>query len=130
MPKDDRLPQKERVLGLIISNKARVYRFELFKDHTSLINDKFGSKNIVIAGNRNKNFMVAFEKDIGGIERSFNAIDEGENIMMDDKGNKYNLFGVVTEGADKGEQLTSITSFMGYWFSFSAFYFETIIYKD
>ena len=125
---DDRLPQKERVLGLIISNKARVFRFKLFKDHTSLINDKFGNKNIVVVGNRNKNFMVAFEKDLGGIERSFNAIDEGENIMMDDKGNKYNLFGVVTEGADKGGQLTRITSFMGYWFSFSAFYFETIIY--
>ena len=50
--------------------------------------------------------------------------------MQDDKGNKYNLFGTITEGVDKGEQLISTTtSFIGYWFSFGAFYTNAEIYE-
>ena len=48
--------------------------------------------------------------------------------MQDDKGNKYNLFGTITQGVDKGDQLASTASFMGYWFSFGAFYSNAEIY--
>ncbi|MCK5104513.1 MAG: hypothetical protein KAR17_16930, partial [Cyclobacteriaceae bacterium] len=81
-----------------------------------------------VIGSRNKNFIAAFKKNLNGEERIFTAIDEGENIMQDDKGNKYNLFGTITQGVDKGDQLASTASFMGYWFSFGAFYANAEIY--
>ncbi|MCK5279584.1 MAG: DUF3179 domain-containing protein, partial [Cyclobacteriaceae bacterium] len=121
-PKDDRLAGKERVLGLILNGKAKVYRFSLFEKQTKLIHFQFEGKNLIVIGSRNKNFIVAFENNLNGEERTFTAIDEGENIMQDDKGNKYNLFGMITDGVDKGNKLASTTSFMGYWFSFGAFY--------
>ncbi|MCK5366899.1 MAG: DUF3179 domain-containing protein, partial [Cyclobacteriaceae bacterium] len=121
-PKDDRLAGKERVLGLILNGKVKVYRFSLFEKQTKLIHFQFEGKNLIVIGSRNKNFIVAFENNLNGEERTFTAIDEGENIMQDDKGNKYNLFGMITDGVDKGNKLASTTSFMGYWFSFGAFY--------
>ncbi|MCK5103382.1 MAG: DUF3179 domain-containing protein, partial [Cyclobacteriaceae bacterium] len=94
-PKDERLPGKERVLGLILNGKAKVYRFESFEGQTRIINDQFEGLNFIVIGNKTKNFIAAFEKNIKGEVRTFTTIDEGENIMQDDKGNKYNLFGTI-----------------------------------
>lgn len=127
-PNDDRLPGKERVMGLIHNGKAKVYRFNLFKKETKIIDVQFEGKNLIVIGNRNKSFIVAFENNLNGEERIFTAIDEGENIMQDNMGNKYNLFGTITEGVDKGNQLVNTTSFMGYWFSFGAFFANAAIY--
>ena len=127
-PNDDRLPAKERVLGLIQNKKAKIYTFKLFENGTKIINDQFEGNELIVIGSKDKNFIAAFEKNINGKERTFTAIDEGENIMQDADGNKYNLFGTITEGVDKGEQLVSTTSFMGYWFSFGAFYANAEIY--
>lgn len=128
-PNDDRIPKKERVLGLIQNKKAKIYTFNLFENGTKIINDQFEGLDLIVVGNKDKNFIAAFEKNSNGETRTFTVIDEGENIMQDDKGNKYNLFGTITEGVDKGEQLISTTtSFMGYWFSFGAFYANAEIY--
>ena len=121
-PTDERLPKKERVLGLVQNKKAKVYRFSQFKNGTKVIVDQFEDVDVIIVGNKAENFIVAFENEINGEIRPFTAIDEGHNVMQDNKGNKYNLFGLVTEGVDEGNQLKSTTSFMGYWFSFAAFY--------
>jgi len=128
-PIDERLPKKDRVLGLIQNKKAKIYTFNLFENGTILIVDQFEGLNLVVIGSKNKNFIAAFENVINGEMRTFTAIDERENIMQDDKGNKYNLFGLITEGVDEGEQLKSTTSFMGYWFSFGAFYADAEIYE-
>ncbi len=127
-PTDDRLPEKERVLGLVLNNKAKVYRLNSFKNGTRVIMDLFEDLNVVIVGNKDKNFIVAFENEINDEIRTFTAIDEGANVMQDDKGNKYNLFGIVTEGTDVGNQLKSTTSFMGFWFGFGAFYSNSQIF--
>lgn len=129
-PDDDRLPKKERVLGVIKNKKAKIYTFNLFENGTNIIVDQFEGNEIIVIGNKDKNFIVAFKKIINGTERTFAAIDDGENIMQDTEGNKYNLFGTITEGVDKGEQLDSTTSFLGYWFSFGAFYADALIYDN
>jgi hypothetical protein len=127
---DERLPKKERVLGLIQNKKAKIYTFKLFENGTNIINDQFEGNELIVIGNKDKNFIVAFKKNINGTERTFTAIDDGENIMQDAEGNKYNLFGTITEGVDKGKQLDSTTSFMGFWFSFGTFYANAIIYGN
>ena len=129
-PKDERLPEKERVLGIIINNKVKAYQFESFEGQTSIILDQFDGKNIVVVGNKDKNFIVAYENNFDNQSRTFTALNDGIHIMKDDKGNKYNLFGRITEGVDKDEQLASLTSFMGYWFSFGAFYSTIVIYDN
>ena len=45
-----------------------------------------------------------------------------EGIMTDQEGNVWDLFGNALSGPRKGQQLSYPDAFMGYWFSFAAFY--------
>ncbi len=125
---DSRIPGKERVLAVIENKKAKVFQFKNFDGGTSIITNQFEGLDFVVVGNKGKNFMAAFEKKIKDIDREFTTIADGENIMQDAQGNKYNLFGTITEGPDEGESLVCMTSFMGFWFSFDSFYPNTEIF--
>ncbi|MCK4746614.1 MAG: DUF3179 domain-containing protein, partial [Bacteroidales bacterium] len=49
-PTDDRLHEKERVLGVIINEKAKVYRFESFGTSMEVIQDDIDGISLTIAG--------------------------------------------------------------------------------
>lgn len=130
--KDDRLPGKERVHGIVFSGQVRVYPFSEFENKIALLNDNLGGKNLVIAGSEKANFIVSFLNDPGdGTTLSFSAIeDQYPLIMTDTEGNKWDIQGRAIEGPRRGAQLMAAPSFMGYWFSFAAFYPGLSIYGD
>jgi hypothetical protein len=41
--------------------------------------------------------------------------------MQDDEGTMYDVFGRAVDGPGKGENLSAVTQFMGYWFAWAAF---------
>ena len=123
-PMDDRLHPKERVLGVLVNNKARVYQFKKFDDApTVVIQDQFEGESYVVIGSKTHNFLVAYKSVLDGKELSFSVMsDDGTGIFSDDEGNKWNLFGEAIEGPRQGQRLEAITSFMGYFFAWGAFY--------
>lgn len=129
---DNRLPNKERVLGIVQSDGARVYAFSNFADTVAVINEELNGKNIVIVGNREDNFMVSFINDPGdGSALSFRAVqDQYPVVMTDAEGNLWDVNGRAVAGPRKNARLGSPPSFIGYWFSFAAFYPELSIYGD
>ena len=130
--KDDRIPNKERVLGIVLSNVVRVYRFSDFEESVTVFQDKLDGQSIVIAGNRGDSFMLAYENDPGdGTTLSFRAVhDQYPVVMSDDEGNMWDVNGRAIAGPRKGARLGVIPSFLGYWFSFAAFYPDLSIYGD
>jgi len=50
--------------------------------------------------------------------------------MEDSEGNTWDVFGLAISGPRQGEQLTPTQSFMGYWFSWGAFYPNPEIYDQ
>jgi hypothetical protein len=128
--KDDRIPSKERVLGIIVSGDVRVYRFEEFGNKVSLLHDTLEGKNIVIAGNKKDHFMLAFMNDPGdGTRLSLRAVqDRYPVVMSDEEGNMWDVHGRAVAGPRINQRLGRLPSFMGYWFSFAAFYPELTIY--
>ena len=52
-----------------------------------------------------------------------------EGLLTDQEGNLWNLFGEAVSGPRFGQHLPVITAFMGYWFSFAAFYPDPEIYN-
>jgi len=118
------LPAKERVLAVVGSNVARVYMLNSFAEGTRVIHGSFLGQDIVVVGNKEKNFIVAFENNLNGEAMNFSALeDEAENfIFQDSRGNAYNLFGYVVSGPDEGSKLENINAFMAYWFSIEPFY--------
>ena len=130
--KDDRLPGKERVLGIPFQGTIRIYTFEEFGNGINLINDNLQGKNVVVVGSKKDNFLVSFLNDPGdGTTLTFSPVEDAYPIVMSDgEGNKWDVFGRALDGPRTGSQLGTISSFMGYWFSFAAFYPGLSIYGD
>ena len=129
---DNRLPNKERVLGIVQPGNVRVYSFAGLGDTVTVVNDELNGRNFVIVGNREDNFMVSFINDPGdGSTLSFSAVQGQYPIVMTDgEGNMWDVSGRAVAGPRKDARLNAVPSFMGYWFSFAAFYPELSIYGD
>ena len=120
-PTDNRLDLKERVHGIILEDDAFVFRFGSFSDDkTSIIHERFKDASVVVIGNKKKNFIVSFmNSDNKTFEPSSNV---NGAIFKDASNNYYDVFGEIIQGPSMGERLKATTSFMGFWFSFGAFY--------
>ena len=136
-PVDSRLGAKERVHGIIINGLAKAYTFETFKTSTTMIEDEFRSIPLVIVGNQDKNFLVSFERKLeNGMELNFTVASEQDQnsyspiILEDQEGNKWNIFGEAVSGPRIGQKLKQTTSFIGFWFSWGAFYPGIEIYEE
>lgn len=128
VPKDSRLPSKERVLAIVDGENAKAYRFNSFTT-VNTFKDSFLSKNYVLAGNQN--FIVSFELESNTIDLEFEYVYNGlsEILLKDNEGTEWNVFGEAVSGPRTGAKLKSADSFMGFWFSIPAFY-NTIIFEN
>jgi len=122
---DNRLPLKERVLGVIVGTNTTAYRFNTFGEiGIKTVEDQVGGTEVVVAGSQEHNFIVAFQRTTAdGTLLDFTALqDQGEVVMEDNEGNQWNIFGEAVSGPRAGERLESVNSFIGYWFGWGAFY--------
>jgi len=128
---DSRLPNKERVHGILVNGNAKVYSIDLFSNTVKVIEDNFKSIQIVIAGNKTKNFIVSFKRKLSdGTSLTFEAVQDSLPVILrDNEGSRWDVFGNGVSGPRMGEKLTATTSFMGYWFAWAAFYPDVEIYK-
>ncbi|CAH8282215.1 uncharacterized protein DUF3179 [Mariniflexile fucanivorans] len=125
VPKDSRLPSKERVLAIIDNGDAKAYRFQSFTSN-NIIKDSFKGKNYVLTGNQN--FILSFELESNTAELLFEYVYSGtEVILKDNEGTEWNIFGEAVSGPRTGQFLKPAPAFMGFWFSIPAFY-TTVIY--
>ena len=129
--KDNRLPNKERVHGIFLAGSTRVYPLSVFGNSVTVIQESIDGRNIVVAGTASDNFAVSYISDPGdGITLSFTPVqDQYPVIMTDQEGNMWDLFGTAVSGPRTGARLEHASSFMGYWFSFAAFYPDVTIYN-
>ncbi len=136
-PRDTRLEAKERVHGIIIDGKVKAYRFDLFADGTQVVEDVFMNKPLVITGNKELNFILSFSRVLeDGTELQFSLAPEQQSaspsatLLTDQEGNKWNIFGEAINGPRIGQKLVPTTSFIGYWFSWGAFYPAPEIFEE
>ena len=129
-PVDNRLPLKERVLGLVVGDRAKIYRLSSFADSLSLIEDNFQGLSVVLAGSKSRDFIVCFERRVtDGPELEFTVDTEASNIVMiDTEGTKWDIFGNGVDGPGRGQRLIIPTAMIGYWFAFGAMYPDALIY--
>ncbi|MCE7990545.1 MAG: DUF3179 domain-containing protein [Roseivirga sp.] len=128
---DSRLPQKERVLGIIENQEVKVYQFKFFEED-QIITDTFNGANFTIIGSKDSNILMAFkEKQIDGEVLAFELINSFGNpvIMQDQLGNQWNIFGMAVSGPNTGEQLEMANAFVGMFFSWAPFYGLPEIYE-
>ena len=120
---DDRLHRKARVLGVNINGVKKAYPIGEFPGTVAVREDNLNGIDIIIVGSSSRKFAVAFEAHLNGnSDIEFKSEREDwEIILKDDLGNKYNIFGEVVSGPNKGESLNRVRSYIAYWFAWAAF---------
>lgn len=134
---DDRLPNKERVHGVIGDRPAdedasvTAYVIDEFAEGIELIEDQVGTDEYIIAGSSGHNIATAFERELeDGSRPEFQPVlDELPVIMEDEQGNRWDLFGVAVDGPRAGESLIPATSYTGYFFAWADFFPDMNIYE-
>ncbi|MEL6275858.1 MAG: DUF3179 domain-containing protein, partial [Bacteroidota bacterium] len=128
---DDRLPSKDRVLGVIDGTTAKAYQFTDFAEQGwSLIEDELDSRQLVLIGSQSPEIINVFDRVLSdGTVLNFTLLeDAGAELLQDQEGNIWNLFGTAVSGPRMGQQLVAPTAFIGYWFSWGAFYPDIELY--
>lgn len=120
----EHINNNERVFGLIdnISNKSSkvfIYQYSQFENGIQIYNSGFTSDKIVI-GSKELRFITAFKNEN---KSTFTVVqNEFPVIMIDNLGNKWNIFGIVVSGPNKGDKLQTATSFVAAWWAWEEFY--------
>lgn len=124
---DERLPAKERVLGVIGETNSKVYSVELFETDR-IITDNYDGKDLIIIGSKTDNYVLGFEDpNLNGLEF---VADQLPVVAEDQDGNRIDMFGEFVDGPDKGDNLVPLNAYMGYFFAFGTFDEELEIYED
>lgn len=124
-PDDTRLPRKERGLGVIFDGEAKFYPLAKFESVTAVHQDAFRGRELVVVGSQTQNFLAAYERRLpDGTLLEFEALSQSGTpvVMQDQEGNRWNVFGEAVSGPRAGTKLLPTQSFIGYWFSWGAFY--------
>lgn len=128
VPKDGRLPSKQRVHAIVDGTDAKAYKFFDFENGNSIIRDIFKGKEYIIVGN--PNFIVSFEMMGELAALDFEYVHNGsEALLQDNEGTVWNVFGEAISGPRQGQSLGDSAAFMGMWFSIPAFY-TTELYQN
>lgn len=128
--RDNRLEEKVRILGLLSEGSSTAFPIRDFPDTTQVLNIELGGQAFVIAGNREKNFAVAFSREMHDSTLTFSAVNDTLPVIMEDEGGtRWDIFGRAVSGPVTGEELSLATSYIAYWFSWAAFYPEAEIHR-
>ena len=129
---DDRVPSKERVLGVVVNEQVMTYRFDSFNQQAiNVVQHAFQGKNLVVVGSQAKNFLVAYESTLSdGTSLTFEAV-QGQLpvVLKDNEGNEWDVFGKAVSGPRTGQALPEVLNYIGYWFSWAAFNASLEIYN-
>lgn len=136
--RDDRLPKKKRVHGVIggamVDENAgvRVYVIDRMKSGIEVIEDVFFGDEIVIVGSSERSFAISYQRTLpGGTLLQFEAVQDALPVVMkDQEGNFWDVFGYAVDGPRVGSQLTPTKSYTGYWFAWADFFPGLEIYGE
>jgi len=128
---DTRLPRKERVHGVIVGERTKIFRINSFADDIEVVNDLFNDVGLVAAGSRVKNLVVVYERKLAdGTLLTFMPIQNASLpvVMTDNEGTRWDIFGRAVSGPRAGTELKPVRSYIAYWFAWGAFFPGTEIY--
>jgi hypothetical protein len=117
---DDRLPSKELVYGISLGNNSKAFTEKSLRQE-KIIQDKIGSKNVVIIERPSDGAATAFLTEEN---RSFSLESEG---LRDSQGDLWNFEGREVNG---GGEMTMVNPQGFYWFAWSKFHPNTELYKQ
>lgn len=128
---DQRLPFKEKVLGVVVNDLAKVYQFKHFPTSGfGVVDDEFNGQSLAILGSQETGTLIAFSRESDGNQLLSFQVDLFDNqiVITDNRGTKFDLFGIPLENGNT-RPLTIVESHIAFWFSWATFYPDIDIYE-
>lgn len=125
---DNRLPAKERVIGIRLGSEVKAYDFKaLARD--KVVNDQVGGTPLVIVFDAGSESGAVYRSDPGGTLLRFSPA-KGVLQMTDGGGSVWDgLTGVALSGPLSGQVLEQVPITYGFWFGWADFYPNTGLFK-
>ena len=125
---DNRLMNKELVVGVRVDESYRAYPFRAFK-RKSTISDAVGNVPVLAFHDLESNATAVFLRTVGEQTLKFKPA-QGYSVKDTTTGTTWNLItGMATEGKLKGHTLERLPAMNIYWFAWARYHPETTIYQ-
>ena len=126
---DDRLPLKEKVVGVRLGDKVKAYSFTaLSRDR--VVNDVVGGVPIAVVFDPTSSSGAVYRRDHGGTILTFTPGSTPFSLTDTETGSTWDgLSGTATAGPDAGMELVQVPITYGFWFGWVDFYPNTEVYK-
>ena len=134
---DGRLPAVERVVAIEVEGTDVAYPFSLLSE-LQVVNDtvqgiplivfwQSGTRSTFGASDQDTGSTAVYLRELDGEVLSFQAVEGG--FRDEQTGSLWNLFGEAVEGPLAGSQLEQVVSAEHFWFAWSVFKPDTIIWQ-
>ena len=126
---DNRLPVKEKVVGLRLNGEVKAYSFTaLARDR--VVNDMVGGVPLVIVFDGTSQSGAVYRRDPEGVVLTFTPGATPLSMVDDGSGSTWDgLSGKATAGAKVGQQLEQVPITYSFWFGWVDFYPQTEVYR-
>lgn len=123
---DNRLRNKDLVVGIQLEQHYRAYPFEVF-EHRLVINDEIDGTPVLVFHEKSSNATSVFLRMLDG--KPLNFEHHKGYFAKDTSGTTWNLItGTATEGEFKDKKLERLPSINVYWYAWARYHPETTIY--
>tara|TARA_B100001105_G_C22392218_1_gene444983 strand:- start:288 stop:1196 length:909 start_codon:yes stop_codon:yes gene_type:complete len=107
------------VIGVKINvgDSSKVYPISRFAAGVSVVNDRVGDMDVVATGSASQNFAVVYNRQLEDCTTlNFNPVENQlPVVMIDDEGNRWDIFGTALSGPRVGTRLQKTNSYIAYW---------------
>lgn len=126
---DDRLPTKEKVIGVRLGGEVKAYSFTaLARDR--VVNDTVGGVPLVIVFDGLSFSGAAYRRDLSGSLLTFAPRPTPLTMADNETSSTWDgLSGTATAGSSAGSQLVQVPITYSFWFGWVDFYPNTAVYK-
>ena len=126
---DNRLPVKEKVIGVRLGGEVKAYSFTaLARDR--VVNDTVGGVPLVVVFDGPSQSGAVYRRDVGGKLLTFTRGPTALSMLDDETGSTWDgLSGKATSGLDAGMELEQVPITYAFWFGWVDFYPNTQLYK-
>ena len=126
---DFTLSLDQQYFGIVNNDRLLLFNFKLFKEGVQVFTTNFRGTPLIVCGSNELHFYTAFVKNTSGTVNTYSPVqNEFPVIMKDDHGNKYDAFGYVIEGPDKGGHLETATAYNARTFAWDLFFDDIELY--